>query len=154
MMPRLEYWYYKFTSKRFTCNDYILSRIYFKVENSEADKSLSYYVFNRASAILCNKDREISRLFAEYRDKLVVIDGENKKEHEYLIPKTKVDRYDDNINIWLIESQLSHATITIVLIYLGCGFFLVQYPVPLQRLTSLHTDLYAAFPILLDTLRR
>ena len=35
MMPRLEYWYYKFTSKRFTCNDYILSRIYFKVENSE-----------------------------------------------------------------------------------------------------------------------
>jgi hypothetical protein len=95
MMPHLEYWYYKFTSKTFTCNDYILSRIYFKVENSEVDKSLSYYISNRASAILCNKDREIGRLFAEYKDKLIIIDGENKKEREYLIPKTKVDRYDD-----------------------------------------------------------
>ena len=25
---------------------------------------------------------------------LFIIDGENKKEREYLIPKTKVDRYD------------------------------------------------------------
>jgi hypothetical protein len=65
------------------------------MEISEADKSLSYYVSNRASAILCNKDREIGRLFAEYKDMLVIIDGDNKKEREYLIPKTKVDRYDD-----------------------------------------------------------
>jgi hypothetical protein len=63
------------------------------VENSEADKSLSYYASNRASAIL-NNNREIGRLFAEYKDKLVIIDGENKKEREYLIPKTKVDHYD------------------------------------------------------------
>jgi hypothetical protein len=35
------------------------------------------------------------RVFTEYKDKLVVIDGDNKKEHEYLIPKSKVDRYDD-----------------------------------------------------------
>lgn len=34
--------------------------------------------------------------FAEYKDKLVIIDGENKKEHEYLIPKTKVHHYGDN----------------------------------------------------------
>ena len=33
---------------------------------------------------------------AEYKDKLVIIDGENKKEHEYLIPKTKVHHYGDN----------------------------------------------------------
>ena len=39
------------------------------------------------------QDREIGRVFAEYKDKLIVIDGEYKKEHEYLIPKTKVDRY-------------------------------------------------------------
>ena len=63
------------------------------MENSEADKSLSYYASNRASAILSN-NREIGRVFAEYKDKLVIIDGENKKEREYLIPKTKVDRYD------------------------------------------------------------
>lgn len=35
-------------------------------------------------------------MFAEYKDELVIIDGENKKEREYLIPKTKVDRYGDN----------------------------------------------------------
>ena len=28
-------------------------------------------------------------MFAEYKDELVIIDG------EYLIPKTKIDRYDD-----------------------------------------------------------
>jgi hypothetical protein len=34
------------------------------VENSEADKSLSYYASNRASAILSN-NKEIGRVFAE-----------------------------------------------------------------------------------------
>jgi hypothetical protein len=65
------------------------------VENSDADKSLSYYASNRASVILSN-NREIGRVFAEYKDKLIIIDGENKKEYEYLIPKTKVNRYGDN----------------------------------------------------------
>jgi hypothetical protein len=74
------------------------------MEISEADKSLSYYVSNRASTILCNKDREIGRLFAEYKDKLVIIDGDNKKEHEYLIPKTKIDHYD-NKHVYLKISE-------------------------------------------------
>ena len=64
----------------------------------------SYYASNRASAVInYNKDnksiiqdREFGKVFAEYKDKLVIIDGENKKEHEYLIPKTKVNRYGDN----------------------------------------------------------
>lgn len=64
----------------------------------------NYYASNRAFAIInysgnnesIIQDREIGRVFAEYKDKLVIIDGENKKEHEYLIPKTKVDRYGDN----------------------------------------------------------
>ena len=34
-------------------------------------------------------------MFVEYKDKLVIIDGELKKEHEYLIPKSKVDRYGE-----------------------------------------------------------
>jgi hypothetical protein len=41
------------------------------------------------------QSREIGKVFAEYKDSLVIIDGINKKEHEYLIPKTKVDHYDD-----------------------------------------------------------
>jgi hypothetical protein len=65
------------------------------------DQSLENYAFHRASALISRSndslhDREIGRVFAEYKDKLVIIDGDNKKEHEYLIPKTKVHRYGDN----------------------------------------------------------
>jgi hypothetical protein len=65
------------------------------------ESSLKNYAFHRASAIINHNEnnlhvREIGRIFAEYKDKLVVIDGENKKEHEYLIPKTNVHRYGDN----------------------------------------------------------
>ena len=38
---------------------------------------------------------EIGRVFAEYKDKLIIVDGEIKKEHVYLIPKNKVDLYGD-----------------------------------------------------------
>jgi hypothetical protein len=41
------------------------------------------------------RTREIGRVFTEYKDKLVIIDGEDRKEHEDLIPKSKVDRYGD-----------------------------------------------------------
>ena len=53
-----------------------------------------YYASHRASAIV-NHKLKIGSLFAAYKDKLVIIDGEDKKEHEYLIPKSKVDRYGD-----------------------------------------------------------
>lgn len=67
------------------------------MKNSGASSLGTYYADHRAPAILSqNKDREIGRVFAEYKDKLVIIDGENKKEHEYLIPKTKVNHYGDN----------------------------------------------------------
>ena len=71
---------------------------------TNVNKSLESYASRRASAIInyneddksILQDREIGRVFAEYKDNLVVIDGENKKEHEYLIPKTKVHHYGDN----------------------------------------------------------
>ena len=59
-------------------------------------ESLENYAFKRASAVVNHSEREIGKVFAEYKDKLVIIDGENKKEHEYLIPKTKVHRCSDN----------------------------------------------------------
>jgi hypothetical protein len=64
-------------------------------------QSLENYAFHRASALISRskdalQDREIGKVFAEYKDKLVIIDGVHKKEHEYLIPKTKVHRYGDN----------------------------------------------------------
>ncbi|MGH9963763.1 MAG: hypothetical protein ACRD5E_02900 [Nitrososphaeraceae archaeon] len=68
------------------------------MHSSEASNNSlgSYYAFHRASAILSHdKDREIGKVFAEYKDKLIVIDGEDRKEHAYSIPKTKVDHYGD-----------------------------------------------------------
>jgi hypothetical protein len=66
------------------------------MKNSKANSLESYYASHRAPAILSqNKDREIGRVFAEYKDKLVIIAGETRKEHTYLIPKNKVDHYDD-----------------------------------------------------------
>lgn len=66
----------------------------------------NYYAYYRIPVIINNKiisndgkstirGREIGKVFAEYKDNLVVIDGENKKEREYLIPKRKIDRYDE-----------------------------------------------------------
>ena len=79
------------------------------MKNSTANSLGSIYAANRASAFINYKDgkRKIGRVFAEYKDKLVIINGDNKKEHEYLIPKTKVDRYGDNeVYLDISESSL------------------------------------------------
>jgi hypothetical protein len=53
----------------------------------------NYYASNRATAIInynkYSQDREIGRVFAEYKDKLVVIDGEDKKRACIFNPKVK-----------------------------------------------------------------
>lgn len=77
----------------------------------------NYYTLYRIPVIINNKiinndgksivrGREIGKVFAEYKDNLVVIDGENKKEHEYLIPKNKIDRFDKK-QIYLNISDMS-----------------------------------------------
>ena len=56
----------------------------------------SYYAFHRASAVLNqNRDREIGKVFAEHKDKLLIVDGEIRKEHVYSIPESEVDLYGD-----------------------------------------------------------
>jgi len=51
--------------------------------------------------------REIGKIFAEAKDNLAVIAGENKKEHEYLIPKSKVSHYDDKkVYLNILDSSL------------------------------------------------
>ena len=70
---------------------------------TDVNESLENYAFHRASAIInhnennksIGRDREIGRVFAEYKDELGNREGKNKKEHEYLIPKTKIHRYGD-----------------------------------------------------------
>ena len=66
-----------------------------KSDTDNVNNSLDdYYASHRAPAII-NGKLKIGRVFAEYKDKLFIIDGEDKKEHEYLIPRSKVDRYGD-----------------------------------------------------------
>lgn len=66
------------------------------MKNSKTTSLGKYYVSHRASVILCqNADKEIGKVFAEYNDKLIIISGEVKKEHTYLIPKSKMDHYVD-----------------------------------------------------------
>jgi len=68
------------------------------MRNSEAknipDSLGNYYASNRASAIInynknISQNREIGRVFAEYKDKLFVIDGEDKKEQCIFNSKAK-----------------------------------------------------------------
>ena len=79
-----------------------------QMQKSEAtiDSLDNYYASHRAPAIINNK-LKIGRVFAEYKDNLVIIDGENKKEREYLIPKSRVDRYGDKeVDLNILESYL------------------------------------------------
>ena len=79
-----------------------------QMQKSEAtiDSLDNYYASHRAPAIINNK-LKIGRVFTEYKDNLVIIDGENKKEREYLIPKSRVDRYGDKeVYLNILESSL------------------------------------------------
>ncbi len=53
----------------------------------------NYFASRRIPVIL--QRREIGRVFGEVRDNLIVIAGEDRKEYEYLIPKSKVSHFDD-----------------------------------------------------------
>ncbi|MPZ05340.1 MAG: hypothetical protein GEU26_02805 [Nitrososphaeraceae archaeon] len=52
-----------------------------------------YYTSHRIPVIL--QSREIGKVFAEIKGNLVVIAGENKKEHEYIIPRSVVSHCDE-----------------------------------------------------------
>ena len=55
-----------------------------------------YYASHRASAILSrDKDRGFGKVIAEYKDKLIILDGEFKREHVYFIPQIRIDHYGD-----------------------------------------------------------
>jgi hypothetical protein len=61
--------------------------------NSNTAFDSAYFSSRRISLILHR--REIGKVFAEVNDDLIVIAGEDKKEHEYLIPKSKVCYFDE-----------------------------------------------------------
>jgi hypothetical protein len=60
------------------------------------DPSRNYCMFFNASALLNHEqEREFGTVIAEAKNKLIVVDDEIKREHVYLIPKTKVDHHGD-----------------------------------------------------------
>jgi hypothetical protein len=66
---------------------------------------LDYFALHRIPVIV--QGREIGKIFAEAKDNLVVIAGENVKEHEYLIPKSKISNHDDKkVYLNLLDSSL------------------------------------------------
>jgi hypothetical protein len=50
--------------------------------------------------------REIGKVFAEVNDDLIVIAGEDKKEHEYLILKSKVSYFDEKQHLSINGNSL------------------------------------------------
>jgi hypothetical protein len=44
--------------------------------------------------VKASDQRNCGNIIAEYKDKLVIIEGTNMKSHEYIIPKSTVDYYD------------------------------------------------------------
>ncbi len=66
-----------------------------EIEHS-VNLSGTYYKFYSALALLNhNKNRKIGTVIAESKAKLIIVDNMIKREHVYLIPKTKVDHYND-----------------------------------------------------------
>jgi hypothetical protein len=81
------------------------------ITKSETEHNVSlagnYYKFYSMPALLNHKkDREIGTVMAESKAKLIIVDDEITREHVYLIPKTKVDRYGDK-KVYLDVSENS-----------------------------------------------
>jgi hypothetical protein len=44
--------------------------------------------------VIASDQKSCSNVIAEYKDKLVIIEGESVKSHEYIIPKSTVDHFN------------------------------------------------------------
>ena len=50
--------------------------------------------------VKASDQKSCGNVIAEYKDKIVIIEGVNIKSHEYIIPKSIVDHYDEK-NVYL-----------------------------------------------------
>ena len=55
----------------------------------------SIMLLTDSASLSLDKDREIGKVIAEYKDKLIILDGEFKREHVYFIPQIRIDHYGD-----------------------------------------------------------
>jgi hypothetical protein len=54
--------------------------------------------------VISSDQKTCGNVIAEYKDKLVIIEGESVKSHEYIVPKSTVDHYDGK-NVYLNISR-------------------------------------------------
>ena len=54
--------------------------------------------------VKASDQKACGNVIAEYKDKLVIIEGAIVKSHEYIVPKSTVDHYDEN-NVYLNISR-------------------------------------------------
>ena len=54
--------------------------------------------------VKASNQKACGNVIAEYKDKLVIIEGGNIKSHEFIVPKSTVDYYDGK-NIYLNISR-------------------------------------------------
>ena len=75
--------------------------------NTNGESLENYYVLHRAAASLIHsRQRVFGTVMAEYKDRLFIVDGEDKKEHVYLIPKIRIDHYGDKRVYFNISENL------------------------------------------------
>ena len=77
-------------------------------ESLISDSPRNCYAFYRASAVLSHNKHEFGTVIAESKNKLIIVDNEISREHVYLIPKSRIDRYggDKQMYINISESSL------------------------------------------------
>jgi hypothetical protein len=56
----------------------------------------NYCMFYNAPALLNhNREKEFGTVIAEAKNRLIIVDDEINRKHVYLIPKSKVDHYNN-----------------------------------------------------------
>jgi hypothetical protein len=60
--------------------------------------SYDKYVFliKQAKEVKSSDNHTCGNVMAEHNDKIIIIEGYPIKSHEYIIPKSKIDHYDEN----------------------------------------------------------
>ena len=70
-------------------------------ESRISDSLGDCYAFYRASAVLSHNKHEFGTVIAESKNKLIIVDNEISREHVYLIPKSRIDRYGGDKQLYI-----------------------------------------------------
>jgi len=72
---------------------------------SDETKNIDWsYLIELKKGVIANDQTACGNVIAEYKDKLVIVEGETVKFHEYIVPKSTVDHYDGK-NLYLNISR-------------------------------------------------